>query len=75
MLGGRCLEDRPVLGALIHPGEDQAVQVDVEIGRRAQSLDERDRAGVGYVPLQSALESRVLDQKGRDDPVNDLKYR
>ena len=34
-------------------------------------LNEGDRAGVGFAPFQSGL----LDQKCRDDPMNDLPHR
>ena len=42
--------------------EDQTVQVNVQIGRRAEALNEGDRAGVGFAPFQSGL----LDQKCRE---------
>ena len=45
--------------------------MDVEIGSRSETLDEGDRAGRGF----GALESRLLDQKCRNDPVDDLQYR
>ncbi len=60
-----------MLGALIDPIQYQAVQVNVQIGRRAEALNEGDRAGVGFAPFQSGL----LDQKCRDDPMNDLQHR
>ena len=47
------------------------MQMDVEIGGRAKALDERDRARVGCARFQS----RWLDQKARDDPVDDLQHR
>ena len=65
------MEDRFALAGAIHPIEHQAMQMDVEIGGRAKALDERDRTGVGC----AAFESRLLDQKGGDDPVNDLQHR
>ena len=45
--------------------------MDVEIGSRAETLDERDRAGRGL----GAFESRLLDQKCRYHPVDDLQDR
>ena len=45
--------------------------MDVQVGGRAESLDERDRAGVGY----GAFEPRLLEQKARDDPVDDAQHR
>jgi hypothetical protein len=71
LLGARFLEDRPVLGALIDPIQYQAVQMNVQIGCRAEALNEGDRAGVGCAAFQSGL----LDQKCRDDPMNDLQQR
>ena len=47
------------------------MQMDVEIGGRAKALDERDGAGVGL----AAFESRLFDQKCRNDPVDDLQDR
>ncbi len=43
--------------------------VDVQVSGRAESLDERDRTGVGGV----ALKARLLHQKSRDDPVHDTQ--
>ena len=40
------MEDRRARAAAIHAIEHQAMQMDVEIGRRAEALDERDRTGV-----------------------------
>ena len=45
--------------------------MDVEIGSRAETLDERDRAGHGF----GTFESRLLDQKCRYHPVDDLQDR
>ena len=50
----------------IHAVKLQAMQMDVEIGRRAEALDERDRTGVGL----AAFESRLFDQKCGNDPVS-----
>jgi len=41
--------------------------MDVEIRGRAETLDERDSAGLGL----GALEPRLLDQKCGNDPVDD----
>ena len=40
------MEHRLALAAAIHAIEHQAMQMDVEIGRRAEALDERDCSGV-----------------------------
>jgi hypothetical protein len=45
--------------------------MDVQIGGRAETLDERDRAGTGI----AALESRLLAQKSGNDPVDGLQDR
>src|SRR5438105_7615897 len=59
------MEYRHARAAAIKPIEHQAMQVDVEIGRRAEALDERVCAAVGF----AAFEPRLLDQKGGNDPV------
>ena len=48
-----------------------AVEVDVEVGRRAESLNEHDRAGIGGTSFQA----RLLEQKAREDAVNDASRR
>ena len=47
------------------------MQMDVEIGRRAEALDERDRTAVSL----AAFASRLVDQKGGNDTVDDLQQR
>jgi hypothetical protein len=47
------------------------VLMDVEIRRRAESLNERDHACVGG----GALHSRLADQEPPDDPVHDAQHR
>jgi hypothetical protein len=47
------------------------MQMNVEIGSRAEALDERDRTGVGL----AAFQSRLFDQKCGNDPVNALQHR
>ena len=59
----RLLEDRFAPGAPIHAVEHQAMQMNVQVGGRAESLDEGDRAGVGCGAFQVCL----LEQKPRDD--------
>ena len=65
------MDDRLALAAAIHPIEHQTVQMDVEIGRGAEALDERDRTGVSVV----AFESQLFDQKCGNDAVDDLQQR
>ena len=47
------------------------MQMNVQIGSRAKTLDAGDSAGVGCAPFQS----RLLEQKTRDDPVDDPQHR
>ena len=65
------MEYRDALAAAIDPIEHQTMQMDVGIGRRAEALDEGDRAGVSL----AAFQSRLLDQKCRNHPVNALRHR
>ena len=51
--------------------EHQTVQMDVQVSGRAESLYQRDRAGVGCGALQASL----LAQKPRDDAVDDAQHR
>ena len=46
---------RPVNAAPVHAVQHQAVKVNVEVGRRAKALDQRDRAAVGFVWLAPSL--------------------
>jgi len=51
---GHFDEDRFAFGvAAVHAVQHQAVKVDVEIGGRAKSLDQRDRAALGLFSLQT----------------------
>ena len=65
------MEHRYALGDAIDPIEYQAVQMDVEVGGRANRLPEGHRAGVGF----GAFESRLFNQKCRYGPVDDLQDR
>ena len=67
----RFLEDRLAPGAPINPIEHQAVQMDVQFGGRAESLDQGDRAGIGCGAFLACL----LEQKPRDDAVDDPQHR
>jgi hypothetical protein len=46
------VEYRQALGGAVDPIEHQAMQMDVEIRGRAETLDERDGAGVGFGALE-----------------------
>jgi hypothetical protein len=51
----------------VHAVQHQAVQVDVEVGGRAKALDQRDRAAVGLVGLETGLPEQVArDHTGLD---------
>jgi hypothetical protein len=54
----------------VHAVQHQAVKVNVEIGRRAKALDQRDRAAVGLVGLQPGL----IEQEARDGAVHHLQH-
>ena len=47
------------------------MQMNIQIGRGAEALDERDRAGVG----SAKFEARPLDQKAGNDAVDRLQQR
>jgi transposase InsO family protein len=47
------------------------MQMNIQIGRRAEALDERDRTAVSL----AALQSRLFDQKCGDDAVDALQQR
>ena len=49
----------------------QAMQMNIEISRRTETLDECNRTGLCLNPFQSGL----FDQRSRDGTVNDLQYR
>ena len=65
------MEYRHALDGAIDPIEYQAMHMEVEIGGRAETMDEGDGAGVGL----GALESRLFAQKCGDDPVDGLQDR
>ena len=45
--------------------------MDIQVGCRAESLNQRDRAGVGCCVFQP----RLLAQKPRDDAVDDAQHQ
>ena len=68
---GHFCEDRGAVGTRsVHAVQHQAVQVDVEIGRGPEALDQRDRAAVGLV----SFESRLTQQVARDHAVHHLQH-
>ena len=74
VVGGRVRLDerrRAVGAAPVHPVQHQAVQVDVEVGRRAEALDQRDGAAVAFV----GLEPGSLQQMARDHALHHLQHR
>ena len=48
--------------AAVHPVQDQAVQVDVEVGSGSEALDQRDGAALAFI----GLESGSVQQMPRD---------
>jgi len=69
--GGHFDEDRFAFGvAAVHAVQHQAVKANVEIGRRAKALDQRDRAAVSPLSLQPGL----IEQEARDGAVHHLQH-
>jgi len=63
--------NRSIRGAApVHAVQHQAVQVGVEVGRRAKALDQRDRAAVGLICLEPGL----AEQMARDHAVHPLQH-
>jgi hypothetical protein len=60
-VAARRLKIRFSPSAPIHTVEHQTVQMDVQVGGRAESLNQRDRACIGC----SALQASLLAQKSR----------
>jgi hypothetical protein len=60
------MEYRYALGGAVDPLEHQAMPMGVEIGGRAETLDQGDGVGVCF----GALEPRLVDQKCRNDSVD-----
>jgi len=73
LVGGRIGLDeyRLAVRAPVHAVQHQAMEVNMGIGRRPKSLDQRDRAAVGLVRLEAGL----LEQVARDHTVHDLQHR
>jgi hypothetical protein len=65
-------EDRLAFGAApVDAVQHQAVKVDVQVGGRAEALDQRDGTAVGLVCLQPSL----LEQVAREQAVHNLQHR
>jgi len=60
-----------LISGCLHAIEHQTVQMDVQVGGRAESLDEGDRAGVGCGAFQGCL----FEQKPRDCAVDGAQRR
>ncbi|MEO5735181.1 MAG: hypothetical protein ABIN96_00245 [Rubrivivax sp.] len=68
---GDLREDRFAFGvAPVHAVQQQAVQVDVQVGRRTNALNQRDRAAVSLLGLQSGLS----EQEARNGAVHHLEH-
>jgi len=64
-------EDRFAFGvAPVHAVQHQAVKVNVEIGGRTKSLDQRDRAAVSLLGIQPGL----IEQVARDGSMHHLQH-
>ena len=66
-----CPARGPKAMRYVHAVQHQTVQVNVEIGRRPKSLNQRDCAAVGL----KGLETGLVEQVARDHPVHHLKHR
>jgi hypothetical protein len=65
-------EHRHAIGAAsVHPVQHQAVQVDVQVGGRAKTLDQRDCAAMAL----RGLEPDVVQQMARDHALHHLQHR
>ena len=65
-------EHRHAIGAApVHPVQHQAVQVDVEVGGRAKTLDQHDGAALALF----AFESNAIQQMARDHALHHLQHR
>ena len=53
------VEIRQPHAALVHAVQDQAVKVNVQVGGRAETLDQRDRAAVGFRRLEPSVAEQV----------------
>jgi hypothetical protein len=73
LVGGRGYFDKHRLAvrAPVHAVKHQAMEVNIEIGPIAKSLDQRDRAAIGFIGLEAGL----LEQVGRDHAVHNLQHR
>jgi hypothetical protein len=70
--GGRLDEGRhSVAGAPVHAVQHQAVQVDVELGSRAEALDQRHGPAVALARIQPG----AVQQMARDHAQHHLQHR
>jgi len=65
------VEDRYAVAVSVDAVEHQAMQMNIQIGRRAEALDERDHAGIG----SAKFKARALDQKAGNDAVDHVQER
>jgi hypothetical protein len=74
VVGGRAHFDelRHTIGTTsVHPVQQQAVQMFVEVGRRAKALDQRDRAAMAFV----IVEPVSIQQMARNHALHHLQHR
>jgi hypothetical protein len=57
--------------AAVHPVQDQAVEVDVQVGGRPKALYQRDRAAMAFV----GLEPGGIQQMSREHALHHLQHR
>ncbi len=66
--GGHGLKDRPCVGEAVDAIEEEHVQMQIEIGRRAEPLDEGDRASLRLG------QPSMCDEKGGEDAMDHLQH-
>ena len=60
-----------ISAAAVHTVQHQTMQVDVEVGRRAEALDQRDRAALTLAGAQPD----IGQQMARDHTLHPLQHR
>ena len=68
--GAATVQAGPFIVERVDAIDEEHVQVDVEVQRRAESLDEGDGSGAG---TGAHAQSGVADEEGGDRPVDDAQ--
>ncbi len=70
VISGHFVFGSPIGLIDMHPIEEQHLEVDIEIERRAEPLDQGHRSRAGLL----ADKPRLVDQMGRDKAVGDAEH-